>query len=118
MFLTQAPPSDRREETDRFRATLPTQLQDNVWTVSGTLHGPDGKGGVATPGDGGVAVVQISKVDAHVVSMTHQMGICPRQPTQVREEENLLSLIRAVQWFSLCSTRAPRGLRLLSFLID
>jgi hypothetical protein len=47
------------------------QLKDDVWTVSGTLRCPDGKGGITTQCDGGVAVVQISKADAHVVSMTH-----------------------------------------------
>jgi hypothetical protein len=47
------------------------QLKNDVWTVSGTLRCPDGKGGVTTQCDGGVAVVQISKVDAHVISMTH-----------------------------------------------
>jgi NTF2 fold immunity protein of polymorphic toxin system component len=47
------------------------KLKDDVWTVSGTLRCPDGKGGMTTQCDGGVAVVQISKVDAHVISMTH-----------------------------------------------
>jgi len=47
------------------------KLKDDVWTVSGTLRCPDGRGGMTTQCDGGVAVVQISKVDAHVVSMTH-----------------------------------------------
>jgi hypothetical protein len=47
-------------------------LRDAVWTVSGTLSCPDGKGGATTGGcEGGVAIVQISKVDAHVISMTH-----------------------------------------------
>lgn len=47
------------------------QLKDDVWTVSGTLRCPDGKGGITAQCDGGVAVVQISKVDAHVISMAH-----------------------------------------------
>ncbi len=47
------------------------RLKDDVWTVSGTLRCPDGKGGVTTACDGGVAVVQISKLDVRVVSMTH-----------------------------------------------
>jgi hypothetical protein len=47
------------------------KLKDDVWTVSGTLRCPDGKGGITTQCEGGVAVVQISKVDAHVVSMIH-----------------------------------------------
>jgi hypothetical protein len=36
-------------------------LKDNVSTVSGTLHCPDGKGGMTTHCVGGVAVVQISR---------------------------------------------------------
>lgn len=47
------------------------KLKDGVWTVSGTLHCPDGKGGITTHCAGGVAEVQISKVDAHVLSMVH-----------------------------------------------
>ena len=47
------------------------QLKDDVWTVSGTLRCPDGKGGVTNECVGGVAVVEISKVDAHVLSMIH-----------------------------------------------
>jgi NTF2 fold immunity protein of polymorphic toxin system component len=48
------------------------KLKDDVWTVSGTLYCSDRKGGRSTGNcDGGVAVVQISKVDAHVISMIH-----------------------------------------------
>jgi hypothetical protein len=47
------------------------QLKADVWTVSGTLHCPDGKGGATTHCVGGVAVIQISKADAHILSMTH-----------------------------------------------
>jgi len=47
------------------------KLKDDVWTVSGTLRCPDGKGGMTTQCDGGVAVVQISKLDAHVISIIH-----------------------------------------------
>ena len=49
------------------------ELKNDIWTVSGTLRCPDGKGGFApeTLCDGGVAVVRISKDDAHVISMTH-----------------------------------------------
>jgi hypothetical protein len=47
------------------------KLQDNVWTVAGTLHCPDGKGGTTTNCFGGVAVVQISKADGCILSMTH-----------------------------------------------
>lgn len=48
------------------------RLKDDVWTVYGTLRCPDGKGGISIVCVGGVAIVQISKVDAHVVSMTHE----------------------------------------------
>jgi hypothetical protein len=47
------------------------ELKGDVWVVSGTLHCPDGKGGITTHCDGGVATVRISKVDARVVSMIH-----------------------------------------------
>jgi hypothetical protein len=47
------------------------KLKDGVWTVSGTLHCPDGKGGMGTQCDGGVAVVRILKVDGHIISMIH-----------------------------------------------
>jgi hypothetical protein len=47
------------------------KLKDGVWTVSGTLHCPDGKGGTTTSCVGGVAVVEISKADARILSMTH-----------------------------------------------
>ena len=50
---------------------LAAKLKDDVWTVSGTLHCLDRKGAITTLCDGGVAEVQISKVDAHVISMTH-----------------------------------------------
>jgi NTF2 fold immunity protein len=47
------------------------KLKDGVWTVSGTLRCPDGRGGISNECDGGVAIVQISKIDAHVISMIH-----------------------------------------------
>ena len=47
------------------------KLKDGVWTVSGTLRCPDGKGGTTTHCVGGVAVVEISKADARVLSMIH-----------------------------------------------
>jgi len=48
------------------------ELKDNVWTVSGTLYCPDGKRAVTTGHcKGGAAVVQVSKVDARVISMIH-----------------------------------------------
>ena len=47
------------------------QLKNDVWTVSGTLHCTDGTGGTTTRCVGGVAVVQISKVDGRILSMGH-----------------------------------------------
>lgn len=47
------------------------KLKDGMWTVSGTLHCPDGKGGTTTTCVGGVAVVEISKADARILSMVH-----------------------------------------------
>jgi len=47
------------------------KLATDVWTVSGTLHCPDGNAGVTALCEGGVAVVRISKPDARVLSMTH-----------------------------------------------
>jgi hypothetical protein len=55
-------------ESERpFKATL----KDGVWTVAGTLRCPDGKGGLSTQCDGGVAVVRISSKDARVIYMMH-----------------------------------------------
>ena len=45
-----------------FTATL----KEDVWTIEGTLHCPDGSGCF-----GGVAIVQISKLDGRIISMTH-----------------------------------------------
>jgi hypothetical protein len=50
-----------------FTATL----KNGVWTVGGTLRCPDGKGGITTDCDGGVASVQISKDDARILYMLH-----------------------------------------------
>jgi hypothetical protein len=57
-------------ESERpFRATL----KDDVWTVAGTLYCGDGKPQTDKLPScvGGVAVVQISKIDARIISMTH-----------------------------------------------
>lgn len=50
---------------------LNADLKDDVWTVAGTMHCPDGKGGVSSVCLGGVATVQISKIDARILSMGH-----------------------------------------------
>jgi hypothetical protein len=47
------------------------KLEGNVWTVGGTLRCPDGKGGFTTQCDGGVAIVKISKIDAHILYVMH-----------------------------------------------
>ena len=47
------------------------RLKGDVWTVEGTLHCPDGNGGVTTNCDGGTAVVKISKIDGRIISMIH-----------------------------------------------
>jgi hypothetical protein len=57
-------------ESERpFRATL----KDDVWTVAGTLYCTDGKPQTDKLPScvGGVAVVEISKLDARIISMTH-----------------------------------------------
>jgi hypothetical protein len=47
------------------------QLDGDVWIVSGTLHCPDGKGGTTSNCVGGVAMVQLSKLDARILGMGH-----------------------------------------------
>jgi hypothetical protein len=47
------------------------ELENDVWTVHGTLHCPDGEGGTTTHCAGGVAVVKISKADGRIISMAH-----------------------------------------------
>lgn len=47
------------------------KLKGDEWTIYGTLRCPDGKGGTTTICDGGVAVVEIAKEDARVLSMNH-----------------------------------------------
>lgn len=59
---------EKQIESERpFTATL----KDGVWTVTGTLRCPDGKGGTSTSCDGGVAEVRISKNDARILYMLH-----------------------------------------------
>jgi len=47
------------------------KLKDDIWTVTGTLHCPDGKGGTTTLCDGGVAEVRIARNDARILYMMH-----------------------------------------------
>jgi hypothetical protein len=59
---------EKQIESERpFTATL----KHGVWTVTGTVRCPDGKGGTTTSCDGGVAEVQISKNDARILYMLH-----------------------------------------------
>jgi len=59
---------EKQIESERpFTATL----KNDVWTVGGTLRCTDGKGGVTTECDGGVAMVRISKRDARILYMIH-----------------------------------------------
>jgi hypothetical protein len=55
-------------ESERpFTATL----KGDVWTVGGTLRCHASNGNITAECDGGTAVVKISKIDAHIISMTH-----------------------------------------------
>ena len=47
------------------------QLKDDTWTVWGTLHCSDGKGGTTDICVGGVAHVEISRKDGRILSMGH-----------------------------------------------
>jgi len=58
----------KKVESERpFKATL----EDSIWTVDGTLHCSDGKGGVTTDCVGGTAEVKLSKVDGRILKMIH-----------------------------------------------
>jgi len=46
-------------------------LSGDVWTVFGTLHCPDGKGGTTTYCLGGAAEVRISKARGRILSISH-----------------------------------------------
>ena len=55
-------------ESERpFKASL----DNGVWTVGGTLHCSDGKGGVTTHCVSGSAEVKLSKADGRVLRMIH-----------------------------------------------
>lgn len=47
------------------------KLRDGVWKVSGTLHCFDSNGRETGSCKGGVAVVELSKADARIISMIH-----------------------------------------------
>jgi hypothetical protein len=55
-------------ESERpFKATL----ERGIWTVTGTLHCPDSRGGMTKDCDGGTAEVKLSKANARVLKMIH-----------------------------------------------
>jgi hypothetical protein len=59
---------------DKIESERPfaAELKESTWTVYGALRCPDGKGGSTTVGcRGGVATVEISRVDARVLSVSH-----------------------------------------------
>jgi NTF2 fold immunity protein len=59
---------EKQIESERpFKAVL----ENGVWTVSGTLHCHDGKGGVTTVCVGGTAEVKLSKTDGRILKMIH-----------------------------------------------
>jgi hypothetical protein len=59
---------EKQIESERpFKAVL----ENGVWTVNGTLHCPDGKGGVTTMCVGGTAEVELSKTDGRILKMIH-----------------------------------------------
>jgi hypothetical protein len=47
------------------------KLENDIWTVNGTLHCSDGKGGVTTACVGGTAEVKLSKVDGRILKAIH-----------------------------------------------
>ena len=55
------------ESEQPFKAVL----ENGVWTVDGTLHCPDGKGGATTMCFGGTAEVKLSKTDGRILKMIH-----------------------------------------------
>jgi hypothetical protein len=59
------------EKQIRSEEPFTAELKRAVWIVGGTLRCPDGKGGVTTDCDGGVAVVKLSKADGRVLFMLH-----------------------------------------------
>ena len=59
---------EKQIESERpFKAVL----ENDIWTVDGTLHCPDGKGGVTTMCVGGTAEVKLSKTDGRILKMIH-----------------------------------------------
>ena len=59
---------EKQVESERpFKAVL----ENDVWTVDGTLRCPVGKGGRTTMCDGGTAEVKLSKADGRTLRMIH-----------------------------------------------
>ena len=65
--LTPVYGKEKIESERPFKA----KLESGVWTVSGTLHCSDGKGGVTTSCVGGTAEVKLSKADGRILRMIH-----------------------------------------------
>lgn len=59
------------KQTVESERPFKAKLKGEIWTVGGTLHCPDGHGGITTHCVGGVAVVQLSKTDARILSIIH-----------------------------------------------
>jgi hypothetical protein len=51
--------------------SLSAQLTDDVWTVWGSLHCPDGKGRTTDMCLAGVAKIEISNADGRILSISH-----------------------------------------------
>jgi len=65
--LTPVYGKEKIESERPFKA----KLENGVWTVNGTLHCSDGKGGVTTSCVGGTAEVKLSKTDGRILRMIH-----------------------------------------------
>jgi hypothetical protein len=59
---------EKQVESERpFKAVV----KNDVWTINGTLHCPDGMGGESPFCFGGTAEVKLSKVDGRIMKMIH-----------------------------------------------
>jgi hypothetical protein len=65
--LTPVYGKEKTESERPFKA----KVENGFWTVNGTLHCSDGKGGVTTSCVGGTAEVKLSKTDGRILRMIH-----------------------------------------------
>ena len=65
--LTPVYGKEKVESERPFKA----ELEAGIWTVHGTLHCSDGKGGTTTHCVGGTAEVQLSQKDGRILKMIH-----------------------------------------------